>query len=185
MILYVKCCPRSDSRTDKLANALLETLDDYYEVLDIVQENLLPLDRDTLVMREAFIEQSNYSYPIFDYAKQFAFADTIVIAAPYWDLSFPAALKSYIENIYVTGLVSKYNENGAPTGLCKANKLYYVTTSGGPYNPDFSYGYIDKLATEYFGIDETELIYVDMLDIDGFDANKILEDKIKEIKERK
>ncbi len=185
MILYVKCCPRSDSRTDKLANALLETLDDYYEVLDIVQENLLPLDRDTLVMREAFIEQSNYSYPIFDYAKQFAFADTIVIAAPYWDLSFPAALKSYIENIYVTGLVSKYNENGAPTGLCKAKKLYYVTTSGGPYNPKFSYEYIKTISTEYFGIDETELIYVDMLDIDGFDANKILEDKIKEIKERK
>lgn len=184
MILYVKCCPRNDSRTDKLAKALLETLDDYYEVLDIIHENLLPLDRDTLIMREAFIEQSNYSYPIFDYAKQFAFADTIVIAAPYWDLSFPAALKSYIENIYVTGLVSRYGEDGVPEGLCKAKKLYYVTTSGGPYDPEFSYGYIDKLATKYFGIDETELIYADMLDVEGFDANKIIEDKINEIKEK-
>lgn len=183
MILYVKCCPRNESRTDRLAKALLDKLGEYEE-LDVVKEELSPLTNDVLTMREGFIEQSNYSYPMFDYAKQFAFSDTIVIAAPHWDLSFPAALKTYIENIYVTGLVSKYGENGAPKGLCKAKKLYYVTTSGGPYTSEYSYGYIDTLATKYFGINETELIYVDMLDVEGFDAEKIIEDKIKEIQGR-
>ena len=50
--------------------------------------------------------------------------DIIVIGAPFWDLSFPAILKIFIENIYVTGLVTKFGENGKPVGLCKAKKLY-------------------------------------------------------------
>ena len=88
-----------------------------------------------------------------------------MIAAPFWDLSFPAILKLYIENIYITGIVSEYTENGMPHGLCKAKKLYYVTTAGGPYNPDFSYGYIKSLVTDYFGIKDTELVMQDMLDV--------------------
>lgn len=88
---------------------------------------------------------------MFRYAKQFAYADTIIIAAPYWDLSFPSMLKVYIENIYVTGIVSKYGKDGVPIGLCKASELTYVTTAGGPYNPDFSYGYIREMSTAFWG----------------------------------
>ena len=55
---------------------------------------------ETLKKRTALIESGDYSDRMFDYAKQFASADTIVIAAPYWDLSFPALLKTYFENIY-------------------------------------------------------------------------------------
>ncbi|MGN0989033.1 MAG: NAD(P)H-dependent oxidoreductase [Eubacteriales bacterium] len=36
---------------------------------------------------------------MFSYAKQFESVDVIVIFAPYWNLSFPASLKTYIENI--------------------------------------------------------------------------------------
>ena len=49
---------------------------------------------------------------MFRYARQFAAADKIVIAAPLWDLSFPAQLKVYLENIYVTGIVTKYSDAG-------------------------------------------------------------------------
>ena len=184
MVLYVKCCPKNESRTDRLAKALLGTLGDYYEELDVMREDIHPLSNNDVILREGMIAQANYSYPLFDYAKQFAFADTIVIAAPHWDLSFPAVLKIYIENIYVTGLVSRCGDDCRPHGMCNAKKLYYVTTSGGPYYPRYSYEYIDTLAREHFGIDETELIYADMLDIDGYDPDQIMEDKIKEIKER-
>lgn len=180
MTLYIKSCPRNDSRTDALAKALLDKLGDYEEV-DVVSEELRPLNNDSLAMREAMIAQSNYSHPMFDYAKQFAFADTIVIAAPFWDMSFPTALKAYIENIYVTGLVSRCGEDQRPVGMCKAKKLYYVTTSGGPYDPRYSYEYIKTLATEHFGIEKTELIYADMLDLDTSDAKQILADAIAKI----
>ena len=132
MTLYINCCVREKSRTDRLARAVLKMLGGDITELNLYRENLKPLDRDTLNKRTALIEQGDYSDPIFDYAKQFASADTIVIAAPYWDLSFPATLKIYIENIYITGIASEYDENGMPVGLCKAKELYYVTTAAAP-----------------------------------------------------
>ena len=38
--------------------------------------------------------------------------------------------KESLENIYVTGIVTKYGTDGRPEGLCSAKKLYYVTTAG-------------------------------------------------------
>lgn len=118
---------------------------------------------------------------MFGLARQWANADTIVVAAPYWDLSFPAILKTYIENIYVTGIVSVYGPDGRPQGLCKADKLYYVTSAGGPYEETYSYGYISALARDFFGIKETKLIKAEMMDVDGFDAEAILKKTIDEI----
>ena len=149
MTLYINCCVREESRTDRLALAVLQKLGGDFTELKLYGENLKPLDSEMLNKRTALIEQGDYSDQMFDYAKQFAGADTIVLAAPYWDLSFPATLKTYIENIYVTGIVSAYNENGMPVGLCKAKELYYITTAGGPYDPTYSYGYIESLAKNF------------------------------------
>ena len=88
-------------------------------------------------------------------------------------------MKTYIENIYVTGIVSAYNENGMPVGLCKAKELYYITTAGGPYDPTYSYGYIKSLAKNFFGIPETHLVKAEMLDIEGYDSEEILNREIK------
>ncbi|SCX31588.1 FMN-dependent NADH-azoreductase [Ruminococcaceae bacterium P7] len=178
MTLYINCCAREESRTDRLARAVLQKLGGDFTELNLYEVNLKPLDKKTLNKRTALIEQGDYSDPIFDYAKQFASADTIVIAAPYWDLSFPATLKIYIENIYVTGIVSAYSESGMPVGLCKAKELYYVTTAGGPYDPTYSYGYVESLAKNFFGIPVTHLVKAEMLDIVGNDAEEILRRKI-------
>ena len=178
MTLYINCCAREESRTNRLARAVLQKLGGDFTELKLYEANLKPLDRDTMNKRTALIERGDYSDPMFDYAKQFASADTIVIAAPYWDLSFPATLKIYIENIYVTGIVSEYDENGMPVGLCKAKELYYVTTAGGPYDPTYSYGYIESLAKNFFGIPTTHLVKAEMLDIVGNDAEEILRREI-------
>ena len=161
MTLYINCCVREESRTDRLARAVLHKLGG-----DFTELNL---------------EQGDYSDPMFDYAKQFANADTIIIAAPYWDLSCPAMLKIYIENIYVTGIVSAYDENGMPVGLCKAKELTYVTTAGGPYDPTYSYGYIESLAKNFFGIPETHLVKAELLDVEGYGAEKIMNREINRI----
>ena len=181
MTLYINCCVREESRTERLAQAVLQKLGGDFTELNLYNENLKPLDGEMLNKRTALIEQGDYSDPMFDYAKQFASADTIVIAAPYWDLSFPASLKTYIENIYVTGIVSAYNESGLPVGLCKATELYYVTTAGGPYDPTYSYGYIESLAKYFFGIPETHLVKAEMLDIIGNNAEEILNQEVSRI----
>ena len=178
MTLYINCCVREESRTDRLARVVLKKLGGDFTELKLYEESLKPLDRETLSRRTALIEQGDYSDKLFDCAKQFAGADTIVIAAPYWDLSFPAPLKNYIENIYVTGIVSEYAENGMPRGLCRAKELYYVTTAGGPYDPTYSYGYIESLAKSFFGIPTTHLVKAEMLDIIGNDAKEILQSEI-------
>ena len=49
-----------------------------------------------------------------------------------------------------------------------------MTTAGGPYDGRYSYDYIQDLALNYFGIDETMLIQAEMLDIFGNDPEKIL-----------
>ncbi|MGN1131225.1 MAG: NAD(P)H-dependent oxidoreductase [Ruminococcus sp.] len=176
-VLHINCCPRKESRTKRLADALLQKLGDYEE-LKLYDEKIIPLNEERLEHRTALIEKGNYNDESFKYANQFADADIIVISAPFWDLSFPSILKIYIENIYVTGIVSKYSDNGSPLGLCKAKKLYFVTTSGGPFDERFGYEYIRALALEYFGIKDVALIKAEMLDIDGNDAEKILLDAI-------
>ena len=178
MFLYTSRCARGESRAGSLDGAVLDELGGDFTELKLYGENLKPLDSEMLNKRTALIEQGDYSDQMFDYAKQFAGADTIVIAAPYWDLSFPATLKTYIENIYVTGIVSAYNESGMPVGLCNAKELYYVTTAGGPYDPTYSYGYIESLAKNFFGIPTTHLVKAEMLDIVGNDAEEILRRKI-------
>ena len=178
MTLFINCCPRDNSRTERLARKLLEKLGEYDEV-NPEKEGLVPMSKERLEYRTQLLQKGDLSDDIFKYAKQFAAADTIVIAAPFWDLSFPSVLKIYIENIYVTGIVSKYDSNGTPKGLCKAKKLYYVTTAGGPYDGRFSFDYLKELAESFFGIGETVLIKAEMLDIIGNDAEKILAERMK------
>ncbi|MDO5296638.1 MAG: NAD(P)H-dependent oxidoreductase [bacterium] len=182
MVLYINSCVREDSRTDTIARAVLQKIGEEYQELYLPGENLQPLSRETLNKRSALVQQGDYSDPLFNYAKQFATADVIVIAAPYWDLSFPALLKIYIENIYAVGLVTEFNANGQPRGLCHAKRLIYVTTAGGPYLTDYGFGYIKALAEQHFGIPQTVLVKAEMLDVEGFDAAKIVATAIDNIK---
>lgn len=183
MILHINCCIRKNSRTNFLANALIEKINnkDIVTETKLCNEKLLPLNEKSLNYRSELIEKGQYNDSIFDYAKNFANADIIVISAPFWDLSFPALLKIYFENIYVTGIVSKYDGNGQPKGLCKAKKLYYVTTAGGLYCPKYSFGYIKELSIKYFGIKEVKLIMAEMLDIEGNNPQDILDNAIKDL----
>ena len=77
------------------------------------KEDLKPLGREQLSQRERFVRENDFSDDMFKYAKQFAEADTIVVAAPYWDMAFPALLKIYPEQITVCGITFRY-ENCMP-----------------------------------------------------------------------
>ena len=175
MILYINSCVRRDSRTDRLARALLEKLNGDVTEVFLPALDIAPLSESALALRTERVQAGDFSDPSFDLAKQFAAADTIVVAAPFWDLSFPAKLKVYFENIYIIGLTSSYNEQGVPVGLCRADTLYYVSTAGGPFFPDFGYRYVHDLATLCFGIKEAKPVVAENLDVVGNDADAIVE----------
>ncbi len=128
-------------------------------------------------MRDRLISEGNLDSPVFDLARQFSEAETIVIAAPYWDLSFPAALKQYFEQVNVVGITFRYTEEGVPVGLCKADRIFYVSTAGGVYAPtEFGFGYVKALAQGYYGIGDVRLIEAVGLDIYETDIEAILEE---------
>lgn len=179
-ILYINACVREESRTDRLAKVLLDKLGKFEEIV-LENADIRPLNRERLNKRTELLEKGDLDDEMFLQARQFADADIIVIAAPFWDNSFPAVLKAYIENIYVIGIVTAYAADGMPYGLCKAEKLYYVTTAGGPYKQEYGYGYIRGLALNRFGIRDTQLIYAENLDIIGNDAEEIMQKAIAEI----
>ena len=183
MILFVDACVRKDSRTKRLAEALLEKLGENVARVSLEDISFCVTDETYLKKRDDLIAKGAFEDDMFALARQFAGADAIVIAAPYWDLSFPAMLKQYIEAINVLGITFEYTPEGFPKGLCKANKLYYVMTAGGNYVPEeFGFGYIKALAQNFYGIEDVELIKATGLDIIEADSETIINETINDLK---
>ena len=174
-ILYVNACVRQESRTRRLAEELLMRLSEPYEEIRLEDIVFPVVDESYLIERDRLIAKGDFHDPLFDLARQFSEAQTIVIAAPYWDLSFPAALKQYLELVNVVGITFEYSEQGMPIGLCKAKRLFYVTTAGGHYVPEeFGFGYVKALSQGYYGIQDVRKIEAVGLDIVGADVDAIM-----------
>ena len=174
--LFINACVRENSRTLELAKYVLSKVSDNVDEVNLYDIELHSLDLKGIEVRDKAVYSKDFSDKVFDLAKQFANAETIVIAAPYWDLMFPSVLKTYLENVTVNGLTFYYNEKGIPSGLCKAKRLIYVTTSGGPIICNFGYDYVKALSKSFYGINEVECVKAEGLDIYGADVLKILSD---------
>lgn len=164
-ILFINACVRENSRTLVLAKEVMKDMDGEIVEVDLNVENIEPLSRELLEKRERLISEGKLDDPMFGYARQFASAKEVVIAAPFWDMAFPAKLKIYLEQISVSGITFKY-VNGRPQGLCAAESLTYVTTSGGPIADDFGYSYVKALAQKFYGIRKTASVRATNLDVD-------------------
>lgn len=181
-ILFIDACVRQCSRTRQLAEAFLSMhSEDNVTAVILQDEDLRPLDAALLAQRDALLGAGCFDAPMLRLARTFAASDLIVIAAPFWDLSFPALLKIYFEHIMVSGITFRYNQ-GAPRGLCRAKKLVYLTTAGGPVFADFGYSYAETLAKTFFGIPETVCIRAENLDADGADPDARLRAALDEVR---
>ena len=183
-ILFINACVREGSRTLMLAKEVLLQLGGDFDEVKLYELSLSPLDNDGIAARGAANAAKDFSDGRFALARQFAAAKTVVIAAPYWDMMFPAVLKSFFEDVTVVGLTFAYGENGHPVGLCNAEKMIYVTTSGGPIMHSFGFDYTKAVATTFYGINDVRCVKAEGLDIRGADVEKIMmqaKDSITEI----
>ena len=174
-LLFVDACVRGErSRTLKLARRFLEAYrranpEDEIVERDLMEERLEPQYPEVLAERDALWEAGRLEEPMFAPARQFAAADKIVLAAPFWDLSYPAILKIYLERISVTNITFGYDESGRSVGLCRAEKLLFITTRGGDFSrPETSWmesgaGHIRALCAMY-GIPSFQLLCAEGLD---------------------
>jgi FMN-dependent NADH-azoreductase len=175
-ILYINACCRENSRTDELAQHLLGCLEDNIETVNLFEKKINSLDAQLLSKRDNLLKDGNIDDVSFSLARQFSLADTVVIAAPYWDLMFPSILKVYLENITVCGVTFRYSEKGIPQSLCRAKNLYYVTTAGGYIGENnFGFDYVKAVAKGFFGICDVKFFSAEGLDIYGADINQIMQ----------
>ena len=128
-LLYIDACIRGNaSRTRKMAAPIIQKLSERYEVetIDITASSLPPIDS------ELYMKRSKAEYPpmAIEYARKFAAADRIVVATPFWDMSFPSVVKVFCENISINGITFKDNPNHSTVGNCNAAKLMLITTRG-------------------------------------------------------
>lgn len=181
--LFVNACMRGeDSRTLALCREYLEGMDDVAEV-DLAALDLRPFDAAKVAYRTEKQRAKAWDDPIFRLARQFAAADDIVIGAPYWDLSFPAALKVYLEHVSVCDVAFHYTEDARCEGSCKARRITYITTCGGfVEGANFGYEYMCGIAA-MFGIPEVRLVAAEGLDIVGMDVDGQL-DKARAVMEK-
>lgn len=166
-VLFINSCVSKDSRTLRLAHRLLKHLKGEQIQIELQKEDLQPLNLTELEKRD----RSSYETR---YAVLLSQADTVVIAAPYYDLSFPSLLKIWIEMCCLQGVTFYYDEQGRCQSLCRAKKAYYVATAGGTYDPRFSYDYVKTVFSLFFGIEDVELIIADRLDLIDTNTESIL-----------
>lgn len=182
-LLWVNACIRGkDSRTWQLSQKLLDEIKEdnkndlafSIEEVRLSTENILPLNKERLERRDELLAAGNLTDTMFDYANAVAAADMIVISAPYWDMSFPSILKVFLEAASVVGITFKYAEDGTPIGLCNAQDLYYVTTSGGIIGDcNFGLEYVNAIS-RLFGIEHVHFVSAQGLDLEGANVEELL-----------
>ena len=181
-LLFVNCCISQRggaSRTKALADAFLTAFRASHpgaEVEEVTPEALLalkPFNAEMLNRRDALAAENAFDAPVYALARQFRAADGIAVAAPYWDLSYPAALRTYIEYVSANGLAYHYDEHGCH-GDCRAKWLVYLT-SGGDFEHEDSVGVVHwRQLAAMFGIPRFDYVFAGGLDIDPATAPELL-----------
>jgi len=116
-----------DSRTLRIAEPIISALAKRYDIVryNLPEMALAPLDP------VLFAERGAGAVPEWaeKAAREIADADRILIAAPFWDMSFPAALKCFFEQTSLFDIT--FTDNGKTcVGICKAPKVLFITTRG-------------------------------------------------------
>ncbi len=180
-LLFVNACISqrgAASRTYGVALAFLDAWqeahpDDAHTMVRVDKMGLQPFTEAALEKRDALAASGDFSDPLFRPARIFREAETIVVAAPFWDLTFPAALRIYIEHISACGLCYHYEADGCH-GDCKASRLLYITT-GGDFEKPESLGVLYwKQLSEMFGIPRFDYVFAGGLDVDPSKVPEIL-----------
>ena len=127
LVVIDACIREEESRTRRIAEPVIAALAKRYEIkrYDLTQMQIAPLTPRTYADRAAGIIPEW----ALEAARTVAAADRILIAAPFWDMSFPAVLKTFFEHISLFDVT--FTDNGhSCVGLCKCEKVMYVTTRG-------------------------------------------------------
>lgn len=127
-IVYINCCIRgNDSRTLKIAQPIIQDIRKYAEVVEI---NLAELDLKPY-NKALYSEKANgyIEHRYIEYSKLVADSDGLIIAAPFWDMSFPSQLKTFLEGISLFDVMF-ISDDKQCIGIAKCPFMLFITTRG-------------------------------------------------------
>ena len=127
LVVIDACIRGEESRTRRIAEPILAALAKRYEItrFDLTKMPMEPLTPETYALRA----EGQVPAWALDAAMTVAAADRIVVVAPFWDMSFPAVVKVFFEHISLFDVT--FTDNGRScVGLCKCEKVMYITTRG-------------------------------------------------------
>lgn len=162
-ILFINSCFNYEkSRTLYLANKIFEKFDidsnfDFEEI-KLKDLHFLPLSEEKLKIRFDQTNKHLFDMDMLTYSKKILSADIVVIAAPFYDYSYPSILKLFIENVSMPNLMYTYSKDGYE-GYARGRKFIYITTRGAilPDSEDFGYLNLDRMF-KLFGFKESQII---------------------------
>jgi FMN-dependent NADH-azoreductase len=102
-------------------------------------------------------------------ADEFLSYDYYCFVSPIWNLSSPAVLKAYLDNLFIAGKTFAHTANG-PKGLLTGKKAIHINTRGGLYTgtpmKDLECGdrYL-RIALNFLGIEVMDTIIAEALDL--------------------
>ena len=181
-LLVINACEKKNSRTLELTKNIIDLFENKYDI-EYINTYELPINyiNNEIIEKR---DKKEYNPLVLNYVNKIKEADRIIVSAPVWDMSFPASLKVFIENVNLVDYLFKYTEKGS-IGLVKAKKLLYVSTSGGPY---VNLGYLEfEMIARLWGIEDVSNVFIDLVDVvpNRFEIEKarLLKDIKNKIKE--
>ncbi|WP_419954017.1 FMN-dependent NADH-azoreductase [Neobacillus niacini] len=102
-------------------------------------------------------------------ADEFLSFDYFVFVSPIWNLSSPAVLKAYLDNLFIAGKTFAHTATG-PKGLLTGKKAIHINTRGGLYTgtpmAELESGdrYL-RIALTFLGIEVMDTIIAEALDL--------------------
>ena len=128
LVVINACVREADSRTLRIAESVVTELSRRY---GIIRFDLPSMEGIVPLTPALYAERTRADIPAWALAAARAIAETdrLLIAAPFWDMSFPAILKCFFEQTSLFDVT--FTDNGKTcTGLCKSPKVLYITTRG-------------------------------------------------------
>lgn len=202
LYITVNSKPESESTSKMMGRVFVDRFlakNDNYELeeLDLYNEDIPELNHKIIKARGDIVSGEEYNLlsqadknavdRINFLCEQFLSADTYVIAAPMWSVSFPSRLKRYIDCVIQNNKVIKITEEKV-IGLLndKEREMVYIQSSGGVYPKlldwklNHGVNYVHDIF-KFLGIHKFEKVLIEGVDMTSVGKDKAIAKAYKDI----
>ena len=185
-LLYISANPKGSAKSKgmQIGEAFLQSFvearpDTEIRKIDLFDFDMVRMDADLISARGKLAgygksfddlteQEKSKILKMHQLADEFIDYDYYVFVSPLWNLSSPAVLKTFLDNLFVTGKTFVHTANG-PKGLLAGKRAIHIQTRGGLYTgmpmEDFESGdrYL-KIALRFLGIEVLDSVIAEGLD---------------------